>query len=73
MQRARWDARERRRRDPYAGASPLVAVVIDPDHQVLLDEDLANNARRSRPDLLAPGVLSRASFAVGLALTLLGP
>ncbi|WP_441287532.1 M1 family metallopeptidase [Sorangium sp. KYC3313] len=73
VQRARWDARESTAAIPYAGASPLVAVVIDPDHRVLLDEDLANNARRSRPDLLAPGVLSRASFAVGLALTLLGP
>ncbi|WP_437552258.1 M1 family metallopeptidase [Sorangium sp. So ce367] len=73
VQRARWDARESTAAIPYAGASPLAAVVIDPDHRVLLDEDLANNARRSRPDLLAPGVLSRASFAVGLALTLLGP
>ncbi|WP_438043202.1 M1 family metallopeptidase [Sorangium sp. So ce128] len=73
VQRARWGARESTAAIPYAGASPLAAVVIDPDHRVLLDEDLANNARRSRPDLLAPGVLSRASFAVGLALTLLGP
>ncbi|WP_437871177.1 M1 family metallopeptidase [Sorangium sp. So ce363] len=73
VQRARWDARESTAAIPYAGAAPLAAVVIDPDHRVLLDEDLANNARRSRPDLLAPGVLSRASFAVGLALTLLGP
>ncbi|WP_437745885.1 M1 family metallopeptidase [Sorangium sp. So ce1504] len=73
VQRARWDARESTAAIPYAGASPLAAVVIDPDHRVLLDEDLANNARRSRPDFLAPGVLSRASFAVGLALTLLGP
>jgi len=73
VQRARWDARESVAEIPYLGASPLAAVVIDPDHRVLLDEDLANNARRSRPDLLAPGVLSRASFAVGLALTLVGP
>ncbi|WP_437649523.1 M1 family metallopeptidase [Sorangium sp. So ce362] len=73
VQRVRWQAHESAARIPYAGASPLVAVVIDPDHRVLLDEDLANNARRADPDLLAPSVLSRASFAVGLALTLLGP
>ncbi|XXY47815.1 M1 family metallopeptidase [Sorangium sp. So ce269] len=73
VQRARWQARESVARIPYAGASPLAAVAIDPDHRVLLDEDLANNARRARRDLLAPAVLSRASFGVGLALTLLGP
>ncbi|WP_437638830.1 M1 family metallopeptidase [Sorangium sp. So ce854] len=73
VQRTRWPARESVASIPYAGASPLVAVVIDPDHRVLLDEDLANNARRADPDVLAPAVLSRASFGVGLALTLLGP
>ncbi|WP_437666689.1 M1 family metallopeptidase [Sorangium sp. So ce1182] len=73
VQRARWQARESVARIPYAGASPLAAVAIDPDHRVLLDEDLANNARRASRDLLAPAVLSRASFGVGLALTLLGP
>ncbi|WP_438019534.1 M1 family metallopeptidase [Sorangium sp. So ce315] len=73
VQRIRWPARESVARIPYAGASPLVAVVIDPDHRVLLDEDLANNARRLDPDVLAPAVLSRVSFGVGLALTLLGP
>ncbi|WP_437290274.1 M1 family metallopeptidase [Sorangium sp. So ce406] len=73
VQRARWPARESVARIAYAGASPLVAVVIDPDRRVLLDDDLANNARRSDRDLLAPAVLSRASFGVGLALTLLGP
>ncbi|WP_437513343.1 M1 family metallopeptidase [Sorangium sp. So ce1099] len=73
VQRARWQARESVARIPYAGASPLAAVAIDPDHRVLLDEDLANNARRAHRDLLAPAVLSRASFGVGLALTLLGP
>ncbi|WP_437783943.1 M1 family metallopeptidase [Sorangium sp. So ce1097] len=73
VQRMRWPARESVARIPYAGASPLVAVVIDPDHRVLLDEDLANNARRLDPDVLAPAVLSRVSFGVGLALTLLGP
>ncbi|AGP35648.1 M1 family metallopeptidase [Sorangium cellulosum] len=73
VQRVLWQAHETTAKIPYAGASPLVAVVLDPDRRVLLDEDLANNALRVDPDLLAPGVLARASFAVGLALTLLGP
>lgn len=73
VQRVRWPARESAARIPYAGASPLVAVVIDPDRRVLLDENLTNNAQRKERDLVAPRVLSRASFAAGAALTLLAP
>ncbi|WP_437680386.1 M1 family metallopeptidase [Sorangium sp. So ce131] len=73
VQRARWPAREGAASIPYTGASPLVAVVIDPEHRVLLDEDLTNNARRQDRGVLAPGVLARASLAAGAALTLLGP
>ncbi|AUX21657.1 metallopeptidase [Sorangium cellulosum] len=73
VQRVRWPARESVARIPYAGASPLVAVVIDPERRVLLDEDLTNNAQRKDRDRLAPRVLSRASFAAGVALTLLAP
>jgi Peptidase family M1 domain len=73
VQRVRWDAREPAARLPYAGASRLVAVVIDPERRVLLDEDLTNNAAREGRQVLAPRVLHGASLAAGVLLTLLGP
>ncbi len=48
VQRVRWDAVESAARLPFKGKSKLVAAVIDPEHRVLLDDDLANNARGPR-------------------------
>jgi hypothetical protein len=73
VQRVRWEARETAARIPYAGSSALVAVVIDPDHRVPIDDDLTNNARRTGRAIVAPRVLAVTSFAVGAALTLAGP
>jgi hypothetical protein len=73
-QRVRWDARESVARIPFEGASPLAAVIIDPEHRVLLDEQLGNNAqRRQGRGLIAPRVLDRGSFAAGAALLLEAP
>ena len=71
--RVRWDAAERAARIPYTGDSHLVAAVIDPDHRVLLDEDLTNNARRLDRAWIAPRVLERATFAAGALLWALTP
>jgi len=73
VQRTRWEAAEAAIRVPYAGASPLVAAAVDPDHRALIDEDLSNNARDLDPPVVAPRVLDAASFAAGAALWVMGP
>lgn len=72
-QRVRWDARERAVRLPYTGKSRLSAVVIDPEHRVLLDENLVNNRRRASPSLLGPRLLERSTFGVEVGLSLVLP
>jgi len=73
IQRVRWDARESAARIPYSGQSRLVAAVIDPDHRILLDDNLGNNAERRDKGRVAPRVLDRALFAAEAALLLGAP
>lgn len=63
--RVRWDAREFVGRIPVEAGARIAAVVIDPDHTVLLDPDLENNAWRAQPGSFAPRVFERASLAGG--------
>jgi hypothetical protein len=73
IQRVRWEAREPAERLTYTGKSQLVAVVIDPEHRILLDENLANNAKRSGRSLLGGPVLERALYGAEAALWGLQP
>jgi hypothetical protein len=61
VERLRWEAKEPIETLPYRGSAGLRAVVIDPEHRVLLDDNFANNAQRldSPP---AARVLERALF-----------
>jgi hypothetical protein len=68
----RWGGRERWKIFEYTGASRVVAVVVDPEHKVLLDDDLLNNALRAEPQA-APHTAERALFAVELLLGILEP
>jgi aminopeptidase N len=69
VQRVRWDAAESSVRLPYKGRSELSAAVVDPEHRVLLDDDLGNNAMRIKPARLSGGLLDRLTFAVEAALS----
>jgi hypothetical protein len=73
VQRVRWEAREPAERLVYTGKSKLVAVVIDPEHRVLLDENLANNAKRTGRSWLGGPALERALYAAEAALWGLQP
>jgi hypothetical protein len=73
IQRIRWEAREPAERLAYTGQSRLVAVVIDPEHRVLLDENLANNAKRLGKMLLGGPVLERVLYGAEAALWGLQP
>jgi len=68
VERVRWMARESFAALPYGGPSPLAAVVIDPDHRILLDDDLSNNAARRSGSMIALRVLERAVFAAEIGL-----
>jgi hypothetical protein len=68
VQRVRWDANETSVRLPWHGPSALAAAVIDPEHRVLLDTDLSNNAKSRRPHALSGALLDRLSFAASAAL-----
>ena len=62
----RWDARSEAQHIPYEGDARLVAAVVDPEHRVLLDEDLTNNAVRIGGKRTAWRVLEGGAFAGGL-------
>jgi Peptidase family M1 domain len=72
-ERVRWDAAESAARLPYSGKSKLVAAVIDPEHRVLVDDDLGDNARSASPSRLSGGLLDRFAFAAEAALSGLLP
>jgi hypothetical protein len=73
VQRIRWEAREPAERLVYTGQSKLVAVVIDPEHRVLLDENLANNAKQSGRLMLGGPALERVLYGAEAALWGLQP
>ncbi len=65
-ERLRWDAVKEAEWLPYEGETKLVGAVVDPDHRVLLDEDLSNNAVSSTGSSFAWRVLEEASFGAGV-------
>jgi len=73
VRRVQWDGLEEQHQIAYSGASELRAVVIDPDHRVLLDNDLTNNVRSVAPRGVAPRVLAHGAFAAQLALAVVAP
>ncbi|MFO0585977.1 MAG: M1 family metallopeptidase [Polyangiaceae bacterium] len=62
----RWAAAKEVEWLSYEGDQPLEAAVVDPEHRVLLDEDLSNNATRASGDRFAWRVLESASFGAGV-------
>jgi hypothetical protein len=71
-QREHWDGHGPLHVIAWRGNAPLANVVIDPEHKILLDDDLLNNAAAARP-LGAGRTLERAAYWAELALGLLAP
>lgn len=57
----------------YVGDHRIVSAVVDPEHRVLLDDNLLDNAASVKGRSLAPRVLERGTFAAELLLQLLAP
>jgi hypothetical protein len=72
-QRLRWDAAASAAELPWQAKSDLVAAVIDPDHRVLLDDDLGNNARSRSPSRVSAALLDRLAFAASVLLADVSP
>jgi hypothetical protein len=70
--RERWDGRGPWKVFEHEGASRVVAVVVDPDRTVLIDDDLLNNAARSEA-AGAPHTAARALYSFELLLGALAP
>ena len=62
----RWAAEKEVEWLSYEGDQPLEAAVVDPEHRVLLDEDLSNNATRASGDSFGWRVFEEASFGAGV-------
>jgi hypothetical protein len=69
--RSRWDGQGERWSVDAGGE--VDAVVVDPDLAVLLDHDLANNARRRGGPLLAPRILAQGAFLGHLGAMVIAP
>ena len=67
VERVRWPAQESAARLPWHGKSKLARAVIDPEHRVLLDDDLGNNAK-PRGSSLSGALVDRLGFATAALL-----
>ncbi len=65
--RQHWDGRGAFREFEWNGSSRLISVVVDPDHRVLLDGNLLNNATSSSSSS-SPRVFERGLYAFELLL-----
>ena len=72
-ERRTWDGDGTSHEFSYVGDHRVVSAVVDPDHRVLLDDDLLDNAGAVRGRAIAPRVLERGTFAAELLLQLLAP
>ncbi|MDC0745870.1 M1 family metallopeptidase [Polyangium mundeleinium] len=71
--RVRWEGKGVTHEVDYEGERRLVGAIIDPEHRVLLDDDLLNNAQNERGGGVGSRVLERGMFGAELLLWLLAP
>ncbi len=71
-QRSRWDGHGFTYNVDYVGPSPIVAVSVDPEQRILLDDDLTNNWLSSKT-VRAPRDFERGLYAAQLLLGAVGP
>jgi hypothetical protein len=71
-QRSHWDGHGFTHDVDYVGPSPIVAVSVDPEQRILLDDDLTNNWVSSKT-VRAPRDFERGLYAAQLILSAVGP
>ena len=70
--RAHWDGKGNWTTLDHEGSDRVVAAIVDPDREILLDENFANNSFSSRAKF-AHRTLERATYLAELFLGALGP
>jgi len=73
VERRIWDGRGAKVTWRYASDQPLEAVIVDPEHELLLDDDLSNNVASRSPSRLGGRAFSHASFLSALLMEVLAP
>jgi Peptidase family M1 domain len=71
-QRSHWDGHGFTHNVDYVGPSPIVAVSVDPEQRILLDDDLTNNWVSSKT-VREPRDFERGLYAGQLLLGVVGP
>jgi hypothetical protein len=72
-ERVHWDGADESVRIPYRGPVALRAAVVDPDHNVLLDDNPTNNHASVESNRRAPRVAERLAYWAELWMQALGP
>jgi hypothetical protein len=72
-QSLRWDAAAPAAELPWEGPSELCSAVIDPEHRVLLDDNLGNNAHSRSRSHVSAALLDRLGFAASALLAEISP
>ena len=57
----------------YASDQPIEAVIVDPEHALLLDDDLANNLAHRSPGAIGGRTWSHGSFLAALGMGVVAP
>jgi hypothetical protein len=73
VKRVSWDGKGTTFEIPYAGDQKLAHVIVDPEHHILLDSNLLDNARSTKSGMSATRVLSRGVMGAEVFLQLLAP
>lgn len=73
VKREHWDGQGTTFEIPYEGDRKIAHVVVDPEHRVLLDSNLLDNARAASSRIVAPRVFSRGVMTTELLMHFLAP
>ncbi|HHH27698.1 MAG TPA: M1 family peptidase, partial [Polyangiaceae bacterium] len=73
IERRIWDGRGAHVTWRYASDQPLEAVIVDPEHALLLDGDLDNNLAHRSPGMVAGRMWSHGGFLSALLMGVVAP
>jgi len=73
VDRRRYDGRGSHHTIVWTGHSKLATVHIDPEHAIVIDQDLSNNVFRRDASAVAPRSLSHLGFVAQLVMGLVAP
>jgi hypothetical protein len=73
IERRIWDGEGAHVTWRYASDQPLEAVIVDPEHRLLLDDDLENNVAHRSPGSMAWRIWSHGSLLSAVLMGVVAP